>query len=63
VLEIANTTAEVTIVVFGDVPKEDWAQSGVLALESFEIHRLGDRGPLSHKVAAHPPLLSSGLTR
>ncbi len=28
---IAHTTPEATIIVFGDVAKEDWAQSGVLA--------------------------------
>jgi len=28
---IAHTTPEATIIVFDDVAKEDWAQSGVLA--------------------------------
>ena len=30
---IAHTTPEATIVVFEDIAKEDWAQSGVLASE------------------------------
>lgn len=28
---IAHTTPESTLVIFEDVPKEDWAQGGVLA--------------------------------
>jgi 4-oxalocrotonate tautomerase len=28
---IAHTTPEATIVIFHEVPKEDWAQGGVLA--------------------------------
>ena len=31
IVDIAKTTPEATIVVFDDVPKENWAQSGVLA--------------------------------
>ena len=31
VVAIAHTTPEATIVVFDDVPKENWAQGGVLA--------------------------------
>jgi len=31
VVRIAKTTPEATIVIFQDVPKEDWAQGGVLA--------------------------------
>ena len=33
-VEIGKTTPEATIVVFEDVPKENWAQSGTLADES-----------------------------
>ncbi len=33
-VNIAHTTPEATIVVFEDVSKENWAQSGVLASES-----------------------------
>ena len=33
VVTIAHTTPEATIVVFEDVPKENWAQGGVLASE------------------------------
>jgi len=32
-VNIAHTTPEATIVVFEDIAKEDWAQSGVLASE------------------------------
>ena len=32
-VEIGKTTPEATIVVFEDVPKENWAQSGRLADE------------------------------
>ncbi len=32
-VNIANTTPEATIVIFEDVPKENWAQSGTLASE------------------------------
>jgi 4-oxalocrotonate tautomerase len=32
-VNIAHTTADATIVVFEDVPKENWAQSGLLASE------------------------------
>lgn len=32
-VNIAHTTPEATIVVFEDISKEDWAQSGVLASE------------------------------
>ena len=32
-VNIANTTAEATIVVFEDIDKENWAQSGKLASE------------------------------
>ena len=31
IVDIAKTTPEATIIVFDDVPKENWAQSGVLA--------------------------------
>jgi 4-oxalocrotonate tautomerase len=34
VVNIAHTTPEATIVVFEDISKENWAQSGVLASES-----------------------------
>ena len=30
---IAHTTAEATIIVFQDIPREDWAQAGKLASE------------------------------
>ncbi len=33
VVRIAKTTPEGTIVIFEDVPKENWAQGGVLASE------------------------------
>ena len=33
-VKIANTTPEATIVIFDEVPKENWAQSGVLASET-----------------------------
>jgi 4-oxalocrotonate tautomerase len=32
-VNIAHTTADATIVVFDDIPKENWAQSGLLASE------------------------------
>lgn len=32
-VNIAHTTPEATIVVFEDISKEDWAQSGTLASE------------------------------
>ena len=32
-VNIAHTTADATIIVFDDVPKENWAQSGLLASE------------------------------
>ena len=32
-VNIAHTTPEATIVIFHDVPKENWAQSGTLASE------------------------------
>jgi 4-oxalocrotonate tautomerase len=34
VVTIAKTTPEATIVIFDDVPKENWAQAGVLASET-----------------------------
>ena len=34
VVTIAHTTPEATIVVFDDVPKESWAQGGVLASDA-----------------------------
>jgi len=34
VVKITNTTPEATIVIFSDVPKENWAQAGVLASET-----------------------------
>ena len=33
-VEIGKTTPEATIIVFEDVPKENWAQSGVLASDA-----------------------------
>ena len=30
---VTNTAPEATIVIFSDVPKENWAQAGVLASE------------------------------
>jgi len=33
-VSIAQTTADATIVVFEDIPKENWAQSGKLASEA-----------------------------
>jgi len=33
-INIAHTTPEVTIVIFEDIGKEDWAQSGVLASDT-----------------------------
>jgi 4-oxalocrotonate tautomerase family enzyme len=32
-VNIAHTTPEATIVIFEDIPKENWAQSGSLASE------------------------------
>ena len=32
-VNIAHTTADATIIVFEDIPKENWAQSGHLASE------------------------------
>jgi 4-oxalocrotonate tautomerase len=32
-VNIAHTTADATIIVFEDIPKENWAQSGRLASE------------------------------
>jgi 4-oxalocrotonate tautomerase len=32
-VNIAHTTADATIIVFEDIPKENWAQSGLLASE------------------------------
>jgi len=34
VVAIAHTTPEHTIVIFEDVPKENWAQGGVLASDA-----------------------------
>jgi 4-oxalocrotonate tautomerase len=34
VVSIAKTTPEATIVIFSDVPKESWAQAGVLASDT-----------------------------
>jgi 4-oxalocrotonate tautomerase len=34
VVTIVHTTPEATIVVFDDVPKENWARGGVLASDS-----------------------------
>ena len=34
VVDIAKTTPEATIVIFDDVPKENWAQAGVLSSET-----------------------------
>jgi 4-oxalocrotonate tautomerase len=33
-VSIAKTTPEATIVIFDDVPKENWAQGGVLSSET-----------------------------
>ena len=33
-VDVGKTTPEATIVVFEDVPKQNWAQSGVLADET-----------------------------
>jgi 4-oxalocrotonate tautomerase len=33
-VSIAKTTPEATIVIFSDVPKESWAQAGVLASDT-----------------------------
>lgn len=32
-VNIAHTTAEATIIVFEDIPRENWAQAGKLASE------------------------------
>jgi len=32
-VNIAHTTPEATIIIFEDIPKENWAQSGELASE------------------------------
>lgn len=32
-VNIAHTTPEATIIVFEDIPKDNWAQSGALASE------------------------------
>ena len=32
-VNIAHTTPEATIIIFEDVPRENWAQSGTLASE------------------------------
>ena len=32
-VRVTNTAPEATIVIFNDVPKENWAQAGVLASE------------------------------
>jgi 4-oxalocrotonate tautomerase len=34
VVRITNTSPEATIVIFSDVPKDNWAQAGVLASET-----------------------------
>lgn len=34
VVNIAHTTPEATIIIFQEVPKEDWAQAGVLAADT-----------------------------
>jgi 4-oxalocrotonate tautomerase len=33
-VNIAHTTADATIVIFEDIPRENWAQGGKLASES-----------------------------
>lgn len=33
-VDITKTTPEATIVIFDDVPKENWAQGGVLSSET-----------------------------
>jgi 4-oxalocrotonate tautomerase len=32
-VNIANTTPEATIIIFEDIPRENWAQSGALAAD------------------------------
>lgn len=34
VVKVANTTPEATIVIFNEVPKENWAQAGILSSEN-----------------------------
>jgi 4-oxalocrotonate tautomerase len=34
VVDITNTSPEATIVIFSDVPKDNWAQGGVLSSET-----------------------------
>jgi len=34
VVKIANTTPEATIVIFNEVPKDSWAQGGVLSSDT-----------------------------
>ncbi len=33
-VNIAHTTPEATIVIFDDIPRENWAQSGTLAADA-----------------------------
>ncbi len=33
-VNIAHTTPEATIVIFDDIPRENWAQSGALAADA-----------------------------
>lgn len=34
VVRVTNTSPDATIVIFSDVPKENWAQGGVLSSET-----------------------------
>jgi 4-oxalocrotonate tautomerase len=34
IVKITNTSPEATIVIFSDVPKDNWAQGGVLSSET-----------------------------
>jgi 4-oxalocrotonate tautomerase len=34
VVKTTNTTPEATIVIFSEVPKENWAQAGILSSET-----------------------------
>jgi 4-oxalocrotonate tautomerase len=34
IVKVANTTPDATIIIFNDVPKENWAQAGVLSSDT-----------------------------
>jgi 4-oxalocrotonate tautomerase family enzyme len=34
VVKVTNTSPEATIVIFSDVPKENWAQAGLLSSDT-----------------------------